>query len=110
MEEQLYALLNCRLFSELPEETIRKTILPAGMLRSFSKKEIIISVQQKVDWFGVLIQGCVQISQLFSDGGSSLMTTLQPPHLLGADLICTKTRLSPYYAIASAPAQIVFFR
>jgi CRP-like cAMP-binding protein len=62
-----------------------------------------------VDWFAVVLRGKVQISQIFSDGTNSLMDALGPGHTLGTDLICTRSRRSPYYAVAAGPLQILRF-
>ena len=63
-----------------------------------------------MDWFAVVLRGKVQISQIFSDGSSSLMDALGPGYTLGTDLICTRSRRSPYYAIAAGPLRILRFR
>jgi len=62
-----------------------------------------------VDWFAVVVQGRVHISQIFSDGAVSLMDALGPARTLGTDLICTRTRRSPYYAVAGTAVQVLQF-
>ena len=108
MVQLMPALQKCRLFRNLPEETIRKIILPQGTLRHFEKQSIIIDAQERVDCFGVVIAGRIQILQMFTDGLSSLMNTLPPTYLLGADLICTENRRAPYYAVAASEALVLF--
>ena len=101
-------LQKSRLLRNLPEEMIRESILPQGTLRRFEKQAVIIGAQERVDRFGIVIEGRIQILQMFSDGLTSLMSTLLPSYLLGADLICTESRRAPYYAVAASES-LVFF-
>ena len=101
----LTPLCACRLFQDLPEEFLRQEILPRGTLRAFEKQAVLLSPGDQVDWFAVLLRGRVQITQLFSDGTSSLMDALGPAYVLGADLACTRSRRAPYFAIAVTAAQ-----
>lgn len=102
-------LRKSRLFQELPEETLEREVLPRGKLREFERQAMLISPGDLVDWFAVILQGKVQISQIFSDGTSSLMDALGPAYILGMDLICTRSRRSPYYALAGSPVQLLQF-
>ena len=101
MDTRLTALSRCRLFQDLPRETLEREILPRGKRREFERQRVLIAPGDRVDWFGVVLRGKVQISQIFSDGTSSLMDALGPGHTLGTDLICTRSRRSPYYAVAA---------
>lgn len=108
--QDLFPLLrSCQLFETLSEEALRDRVLPSGSLRRCSKNTALIAPQETVDWFAVITEGRVQILQLFSDGAGSLMSTLGPGHVLGADLLCTHSRRAPYYAIAAGEAQILRF-
>lgn len=109
MEGTLRTLKNCRLFQELPPETLEQDILPRGRLRKFGKQAVLIEPGDRVDWFAVVLRARVHISQIFSDGTASLMDVLAPPRLLGLDLICTRTRRSPYYATAGTAVEILQF-
>lgn len=71
--------------------------------------EEIIAPQRRIDWFAVVLEGRVQILNLFANGSSSLMDILKPSYVLGADLICTESRVSPYYAVADSPCRIFAF-
>lgn len=108
MSDLMSVLQSCRLFRALPEKVIRDGILPQGTLRRFEKQAVIIDAQECVDHFGIVIEGRVQILQIFTDGLTSLMQTLHPSYLLGADLICTENRRAPYYAV-SASEVLAFF-
>lgn len=109
LETALSALKECRLFRDLSPETLERELLPRGKLRDYEKQQLLIAPGDQVDWFAVVLRGKVQISQIFSDGTSSLMDALGPGHTLGTDLICTRSRRSPYYAAAAAPLGVLRF-
>jgi len=103
----MQALQGCRLFAELSEEELKTYVLPAGDMITFNEDDVLIAPQQEVDWLSVLICGRVQILQMFSDGERSLTAAVRSSHVVGADLIYTKSRRSPYYAIASEAGQML---
>ena len=109
MDTRLTALSRCRLFQDLPRETLEREILPRGKRREFERQRVLTAPGDRVDWFAVVLQGKVQISQIFSDGTSSLMDALGPGHTLGTDLICTRSRRSPYYAVAADRLEVLQF-
>lgn len=109
MDETLRILKKSRLFQTLRPDTLERDILPHGKLREFKKRSVMIEPGDPVDWFAVVLQGRVQILQLFSDGASSLMDALSPAYILGTDLISTHSRRSPYYAVAGSAVQILQF-
>ena len=109
METPRSILRQCRLFRDLPPGILEGALLPRGRLREFEKQAVLIAPGDRVDWFAIVLRGKAQISQIFSDGTSSLMDALGPGYPLGTDLICTRSRRSPYYAIAAGPLQILQF-
>lgn len=109
MEDTLPILKQSALFYDIPEEILRRDILPHGQMQEFSVGQHLLFPQQEVNRFSILLSGRVHLTHLFSDGSDSLMTVLTPAHVLGADLICTPTRRSPYHAIAAAPGRSVAF-
>lgn len=105
----LSVLSKCRLFLGLPPETLEGEILPWGKFREFERQAVLIGPGDRVDWFAVVLRGRVQISQIFSDGTGSLMDVLEPGYILATDLICTRSRRSPYYAIAAGEVRLLRF-
>ena len=108
MEEVRKALQACWLFRDLPEEGL-ETLAGLGRRRRFGRGALLIEPQETVDWFGVVLSGRVLILQMFSDGVSSLMNTLRPGYVLGADLICTDSLRSPYTAMADGDGALLVF-
>ena len=106
MHELTELLTRTPLFHAIPAETIETQILPHGFSQSYSKDQFLIVPQQQVDRFGIVISGKIHIQHLFTNGTCRLMRTVTEKEILGADLICTKTRISPYHAAAASPVQI----
>lgn len=104
---KLAALRECRLFQGLTPETLEGEVLPRGKLREFERQAVLIAPGDRVDWFAVILRGRAQISQIFSDGTSSLMDALGPARTLGTDLIGTRSRRAPYYAIAAGDLRVL---
>ena len=102
-------LRTCPLFSDLGEERIQQALLPQGTIRQFSRNEELIGIREPVEWFGVVLEGRIHIVQIFSNGDSSLMENLFPSYAVGTDLIFTKSRKSPYWAVAAAPSRVMVF-
>ena len=109
METALTALRACRLFASLSDGLLQETILPRGTYRVFAKNAALISPGDLVDWFAVVVEGRVHILQAFSDGGSSLMNSLLPGYVLGAELMCTESLRAPYSAQADADGTMLVF-
>ena len=103
------ALGKSDLFSGVPEDIIRREILPHGQMQEYSKGQFLISPQEKVSRFGVIVTGKVHVMHIFSDGNYSLTAVLDPGETVGADLVCTKSQIAPYHAMAAAVAQICYF-
>lgn len=97
------------LFQDLPEDCIENTLLPRGSLREYARGQFLFAPQQKVERLGVVASGTVNLMHIFADGSYSLMATLRPGKILGADLVCTGSRLAPYHAAAVAPARVLHF-
>lgn len=109
MDTTLAVLKQCRLFQELEPEELERDILPHGKLREYEKQSTVIEPGDRVDWFAVVLRGRVQISQIFSDGTASLMDALGPAYTLGTDLMGTRSRRSPYYAVAGTAVRLLRF-
>lgn len=109
MEEILRILKTTELFSELPEEVLRRDVLPHRQLQAYRKGLFPIAPQQTVSRFGIVLSGKVHILHIFQEGNYSLMSALTTGDILGADLICTRSQRSPYHAMTVAPTRILYF-
>lgn len=109
MEALLESLKACDFFSDYPQEVIAEYLLPHRQVQEYRKGIYLIRPQQKVSRFGILLSGKVNIMHIFTEGSYSLITSLHPGGILGADLIFTRSQLSPYHAMTAADTRIVYF-
>lgn len=107
-EEWLETLKRDRLFGSLGEEALRHKLLPLAAERHYAAGEVLLRPQQTEERLGLILEGRVQILQLFPSGASSLMAVLRPGGLLGVDLVFTRTLASPYHAVASEDTRVLY--
>lgn len=108
MEALKTSLCQIPLFAHLPQEVLIQDILPRGIVQEYGRDQLLIAPGQVLERFGAIIRGKVQILHLFADGSHSLMSVRSSGELLGLDLACTPSRISPYHARAASAVQIVW--
>ncbi len=109
MDGLIDLLKKCSLFCDLSGETIERELLPHGKIRTFPKGSYLLLPQERLDSFGVLLRGRIHTQHIFMDGSYSIMDSLDEGEVFGADLLCTKTRISPYHAVAAENTQLLTF-
>lgn len=109
MDQVLKVLKRCKIFDEISEKDLTEYIMPLGILREFHKDQCLIAYQEKVDFFGVVVSGRVITHHIFGDGGYSIIDVIDAAELLGADLLWTRSRKSPYCAVAAESIQVLYF-
>lgn len=109
MDRLIRMLRESLLFSDLSEETIKKVILPRGRVQDIPKGNHLISFQERLDFFGVVLSGKINLLHIYGNGDFGIMGVLEPGDLFGMDLIYTKSRISPYYAQATQQTQVLTF-
>ena len=107
MDQLVSQLRQARLLRSLSHSALENCLIPSGTLRTYPKDACIIAPQEPVDRISILLSGRVHLQHLFADGRYSLSDVLTPGWALGLDLVCTRTRLAPYHAVA-ADATTVF--
>ena len=109
MNSILELLSQCRLFHGMDLSILQKELLPHGSIKKYIKGSYILYPQEEQQFFSLILQGKIQILHLFSDGQCSIMDVLEKNEIFGADLICTKSRISPYHAVATEDTQLLRF-
>ena len=109
MDQLTLLLQRSHLFCNLSEEVIEKEIMPHGTLRSISKGQYLINFQERIDSFGIVISGKINTMHIYDNGNYGIMDTMGTGSIFAVDLVCTKSRTSPYYAVAVVPSQVLFF-
>lgn len=109
MESMVQLLKNSSLFYNLPDTIIEKNILPLGQLRAVPKGTHLIMVQERLDVFGIIVEGKINIQYIEDDGNFRIVDILESGDTFGLDLIYTRTRISPYHAVAGKASRVLFF-
>ncbi|MBO5130358.1 MAG: Crp/Fnr family transcriptional regulator [Oscillospiraceae bacterium] len=109
MDQLIRMMQESILFSDLSEETIEKEILPHGRIQDIPKGNHLISFQEKVDYFGIVISGKFNLLHIYGNGDFGIMGVLEPGDLWGIDLMYTRSRISPYYAQAMLQTRVLTF-
>lgn len=109
MDELIACLKGNDLFSDFSEALIRDAVLPHRQMQEYRKGVLVIAPQQRVNRFGIVLAGKIHMMHIFMEGGYSLISSLSPGEILGADLIFTRSQLSPYHAVTAADTRIAYF-
>ena len=109
MDDLLALLRGTELFEQVSDEILLQEILPHRQLQEYQKGQFLIEPQQRVSRFAVIAAGKVHIMHIFPEGNYSLISAMSRGEVLGADLVCTPTQISPYHAVAAVPTRILYF-
>ena len=109
MQQYLPLLSGCPLFRQLSPDFIASDILPQARVQEYAKGTFLIHPQQKLTHFGIVASGTIHITHISAEGESRIMDSLEPGQIYGADLMCTRSRLSPHHAMAVQPTTLLLF-
>lgn len=97
------------LFDGFSAAELEQHILPCSTARELPKGGQLIRLQEPCHNFGILLAGKVNILHLYGSGDYGLSGVLEPGDPFGVDLVCTRSRIAPYYAEASHPSRVLTF-
>ena len=109
MDQLVRLLKESDLFSDLPQEVIEKEIIPRGRIQNLPKDNYLICFQDRCDSFGIILEGKLKIMHIYGNGNYGIMGILEPSDPFGVDLVCTKSRISPYYAVTMQQTKVFVF-
>lgn len=109
MEKIPELLRETKLLKDTSPEIIQEYIIPKGTVVEYPKGSCLFSTQERVDTIQIVLSGRVNTVYYYADGSYSLAATVLPLRILALDLIATRTRISPYCAIAAQPCVIFSF-
>lgn len=102
-------LMSCRLFNGVEEVTVTENILPRGTVRTYTRGENLFLTQDRVGEIMILLSGKVKSVYYLEEGEQDVRSIFLPPRLIGVDLICTRTRIAPYQAMAVESSTVFTF-
>lgn len=100
-------LQKTELFRDFPADVIERDILPNSKITELPKGQYLVEPQHRVDQISIVLSGKIHILHLFPDGSTSLTTAVTEREAVGIDLVCTRSRMSPYHAVAAVPTKIL---
>ena len=106
--ENIHALLsNSRIFLDINKESI-KAIFPflSGNIKLYHKGEFFIWEDDILNSIGIVLQGKLCITKMFIDGSQTLIQKASPSYAIGIDVVCTRSRISPYSVLAMEESKI----
>lgn len=109
MQELIGKLQKNRLLQNLSQKTIEEVLLPQGTIAEYATGSAVYYTQEKVDRVMMLLSGKVNLVYFMENGNQDLRNILLPPNIVGLDLICTRTQISPYDAVAAESSRIFSF-
>ena len=109
MNELVQLLKNSILFCDLSPETIASSLLPLGRRQDYAKGSFLILPQERMEACGFVISGQIHTIHISIDGEQRIMEAHEVGEIYGADLMCTRSRVSPYHMAAAQPTQVLVF-
>lgn len=106
MKTVLPVLRSCALTACLSQDTLEKIVFPAGQVRQYPKNTVVFQIQDRVTELRVLLSGKINLCYYTKNGVCNLQGSLLTSGLVGLDLICTRTKIAPYMAIAAEDSRI----
>lgn len=98
-----------RLFENVPEAIIESCILRNGKKLFFRQNSIMFMSLDRVNAVNILLSGKIKLVYYMENGEEDIKNILFPGNLVGIDLICTRTQLSPYQAAATEDSEVFSF-
>lgn len=109
MENLAGLLQQTKLLKKLSPDIIQQIIIPRGQIMTRPKGSYIIYELDRVDSVLILLSGRVSIVYSYADGSYSLAGVETAPRVLALDLIASKSRISPYYVLATEDSALFSF-
>ena len=109
MDQLTKRLKRTTIFSDLSEDVIVSEILPHGSIRELARENCLIHFQEECNFFGMILSGKVNVMHIYGNGHYGILGILEADDLYGIDLGCTRSRISPYYAMAMQQTKVLSF-
>ena len=100
---------NSSVFRGMDQKLLEQELLTKGRVKKYTKGSYLLIPQQVQDHFAIILKGKIHTQHLFADGYCSILDVLEEWELFGADLICTKSRITPYHAVAATDLELLIF-
>lgn len=108
MKQFLSLLTACPLMADIPSQEVLQALscMDAQVL-FFKKGNIILQQDDPARFFGVVLEGCVQIIRGDVQGSHVMITSLSPGELFGETFACASPAALPVNVVAKADSTIL---
>ena len=109
-KEELQIVKNSWLFQELSMEEFHFFVKTTySHFKCVGKRELLFWEEETINQIGIIVSGSMAIIKLYSNGNEHLFQKLGKGYILGAEIACTKTKMSPYSVQALEDSKIFTF-
>ena len=107
-EEEI--LTACSIFYGISKEELFQFFKEANAhIKSYGKGEVLFYEGDFYDQISVILSGEAAIVRLYPDGTEHLFQKLSVGHLVGIEVACTETKISPYSTCALTDMKVLKF-
>ena len=109
MQQYLEILQTCRLFAEIPPDSL-KTMLEcfAPTIQTYAKQQTLLRAGEPLHHLGIVLTGKVQLVRLDYDGNRSITASLSPAQPFGEAFVCAGVDAAPISVIAATESTILW--
>ena len=109
MQQYLEILQTCRLFAEIPPDSL-KTMLEcfAPTIQTYAKQQTLLQAGEPLHQLGIVLTGKVQLVRLDYDGNRSITASLSSAQPFGEAFVCAGVDAAPISVIAATESTILW--
>lgn len=108
MKKYFEVLRKCKLFDEIEDENLTSLLGCLGAaVKSFEKKETVISEGDPARYIGIVLSGSVQIVSIDFFGNRNILSAVEPSELFAESFACAQTEAIPINVIAADTCEIM---
>ena len=109
MKKYLNILNHCPLFSEIENEPLLKMLHCLGAkIKTYDKKQIIISEGDKASQIAIMLSGSAQIINFDYFGNRNIFKSISSGEIFADEFACAETKNIPVNIVANEPSEIMF--
>lgn len=108
MKKYFEVLRKCKLFDGIEDENLTSLLGCLGVaVKSFEKKETVISEGDPARYIGIVLSGSVQIVSIDFFGNRNILSAVEPSELFAESFACAQTDAIPINVIAADTCEIM---
>ncbi len=108
MKKHFEVLRKCPLFHQIEDENLTALLGCLGAkIKTYEKKETILSEGTPAKQIGIVLSGAAQIVQIDYFGNRSILGSLEPSEIFAESFVCAEIQAIPINVIASETCDIM---